>query len=61
MIFELDLIIFGGGVSVDSGKFFKYLKMYVLVVFVWVKNEVGIVGVVFWVVDVDLYMCVFIE
>ena len=45
---EPDLIILGGGVSAESGKFFKYLKTHAPVVAAHSKNEAGIVGAALW-------------
>jgi polyphosphate glucokinase len=52
-ILEPDLIILGGGVSADSGKFFKYLKTHAPVVPARAKNEAGIVGAALWAADAD--------
>jgi polyphosphate glucokinase len=49
-ILEPDLIILGGGVSAESGKFFKYLKTHAPVVPAESKNEAGIVGAALWAV-----------
>ncbi len=53
-VLEPDLIILGGGVSADSGKFFKYLKTRVPVVPAHARNEAGIVGAALWAAHADV-------
>jgi polyphosphate glucokinase len=47
-ILSPDLIIVGGGVSAESGKYFKYLKTRAPVVPAEARNEAGILGAALW-------------
>jgi polyphosphate glucokinase len=47
-ILQPNLIIIGGGVSAESGKFFKFLKTQAPVVPAQARNEAGIVGAALW-------------